>query len=237
MRPDLRLPTIRARAQEMLTAGEKEQLTYRGFLAELSRRLRLRRQPVGEPGHDPHPGHLSLGAGWAPVVFDRDSGTGKSHLSDRPGHRRRRSRLPGQVHPGRETDERAGGGRRREGPHQDHRPLRPSRPALHRRARLHGSSTAAAPTSRSRSSPNARRRTASPSPATSPSPGGPRPSPTPASAPPSSTASPSAPTSSRPAPTPTDSPTPSPPRAVADWATGGAKPSPRRRAGARSAAG
>ncbi len=32
---DLRLPTIRARAQEMLTAAEKEQLTYRGFLAEL----------------------------------------------------------------------------------------------------------------------------------------------------------------------------------------------------------
>lgn len=32
---DLRLPTVRARAGEMLIAAEKEQLTYRGFLAEL----------------------------------------------------------------------------------------------------------------------------------------------------------------------------------------------------------
>ncbi len=31
----LRLPTVRARAGEMLIAAEKEQLTYRGFLAEL----------------------------------------------------------------------------------------------------------------------------------------------------------------------------------------------------------
>jgi hypothetical protein len=31
----LRLPTIRTRAGEMLVAAEKEQLTYRGFLAEL----------------------------------------------------------------------------------------------------------------------------------------------------------------------------------------------------------
>ena len=31
----LRLPTVRSRVGEMLTAAEKEQLTYRGFLAEL----------------------------------------------------------------------------------------------------------------------------------------------------------------------------------------------------------
>ena len=31
----LRLPTVRTRVAEMLTAAEKEQLTYRGFLAEL----------------------------------------------------------------------------------------------------------------------------------------------------------------------------------------------------------
>lgn len=31
----LRLPTIRTRVEEMLVAAEKEQLTYRGFLAEL----------------------------------------------------------------------------------------------------------------------------------------------------------------------------------------------------------
>ncbi|MBC8090899.1 MAG: AAA family ATPase, partial [Pseudonocardia sp.] len=31
----LRLPTVRVRTGEMLLAAEKEQLTYRGFLAEL----------------------------------------------------------------------------------------------------------------------------------------------------------------------------------------------------------
>ena len=31
----LRLPTVRSRVGEMLIAAEKEQLTYRGFLAEL----------------------------------------------------------------------------------------------------------------------------------------------------------------------------------------------------------
>lgn len=57
----LRLPTIRTRVEEMLAAAEKEQLTYRGFLAELllaecddrarcrtARRVKGRQLPAGE---------------------------------------------------------------------------------------------------------------------------------------------------------------------------------------------
>jgi hypothetical protein len=99
--------------------------------------------------------------------------------------------------------------RRRQTTRQDHRPLRPRRPALHRRTRLHGPR----PPQRRTAVPGPHRttrRSPSRSPPTSPSAAGPRPSPTRAPAPPSSTDSPSSATSSRPAPTPTASPEPEP---------------------------
>ena len=84
----LRLPTIRAQFTAVADAAEREQMTYRGFLAELlmaecddrdrrrsERRikaagfprqkwlqgLRLRRQPEHQPGDRPHPRHLRMG--------------------------------------------------------------------------------------------------------------------------------------------------------------------------------
>jgi len=104
---DLRLPTIRARAQEMLTAAEKEQLTYRGFLAELllaecddrarrrsARRVKAAGFPrdkwVGDfdfaanPNVNPATIHTLATSAWVraghPLCLIGDSGTGKSHL-------------------------------------------------------------------------------------------------------------------------------------------------------------
>ncbi|MFC3690280.1 IS21-like element helper ATPase IstB [Aquipuribacter hungaricus] len=104
---DLRLPTIRARAQEMLTAAEKEQLTYRGFLAELllaecddrarrrsARRVKAAGFPrdkwVGDFDFDANPNvnpatiHTLATSAWVrdghPLCLIGDSGTGKSHL-------------------------------------------------------------------------------------------------------------------------------------------------------------
>ncbi len=104
---DLRLPTIRARAQEMLTAAEKEQLTYRGFLAELllaecddrarrrsARRVKAAGFPrdkwVGDFDFDANPSvnpatiHTLATSAWVraghPLCLIGDSGTGKSHL-------------------------------------------------------------------------------------------------------------------------------------------------------------
>ena len=104
---DLRLPTIRARAQEMLTAAEKEQLTYRGFLAELllaecddrARRRSARRVKAAgfprdkwvrdfdfdaNPKANPATIHTLATSAWVrdghPLCLIGDSGTGKSHL-------------------------------------------------------------------------------------------------------------------------------------------------------------
>jgi len=104
---DLRLPTVRARAGEMLIAAEKEQLTYRGFLAELllaecddrSRRRSARRvKAAGFPrekwlGDFDFEANPSVNAAtirtlsscaWVrsghPLCLIGDSGTGKSHL-------------------------------------------------------------------------------------------------------------------------------------------------------------
>ena len=100
-----RLPTIRTRAGEMLVAAEKEQLTYRGFLAELllaecddrdRRRTARRAKAAGFPREkwlgdfdfdaNPNPAtiHALATAGWVraghPLCLIGDSGTGKSHL-------------------------------------------------------------------------------------------------------------------------------------------------------------
>ena len=103
----LRLPTVRSRFAEMLTAAEKEQLTYRGFLAELllaecddrDRRRSARRVKgagfprekwLGDfdfeanPNVNPATIHGLATAAWVrsglPLCLIGDSGTGKSHL-------------------------------------------------------------------------------------------------------------------------------------------------------------
>jgi len=103
----LRLPTVRSRVGEMLTAAEKEQLTYRGFLAELllaecddrarrrsARRVKAAGFPrdkwVGDFDVDANPSvnpaiiHQLATADWVraghPLCLIGDSGTGKSHL-------------------------------------------------------------------------------------------------------------------------------------------------------------
>ena len=103
----LRLPTIRTRVEEMVTVAEKEQLTYRGFLAELllaecddrTRRRTVRRVKaagfprekwLGDFDFDANPNinpatiHALATAAWVrtgqPLCLIGDSGTGKSHL-------------------------------------------------------------------------------------------------------------------------------------------------------------
>ena len=103
----LRLPTVRSRVGEMLTAAEKEQLTYRGFLAELllaecddrDRRRSIRRVKaagfprdkwIGDfdfeanPTVNPATIHNLATSAWVraghPLCLIGDSGTGKSHL-------------------------------------------------------------------------------------------------------------------------------------------------------------
>ncbi|MBC8091978.1 MAG: ATP-binding protein, partial [Pseudonocardia sp.] len=103
----LRLPTVRVRTGEMLLAAEKEQLTYRGFLAELllaecddrdrrrsARRVKAAGFPrdkwIGDfdfeanPNVNPATIHGLGSAAWVrsgqPLCLIGDSGTGKSHL-------------------------------------------------------------------------------------------------------------------------------------------------------------
>ena len=103
----LRLPTIRTRVEEMLVAAEKEQMTYRGFLAELllaecddrARRRTARRVKAAgfprekwlddfdfdaNPNVNPATIHTLASAAWVrtgqPLCLIGDSGTGKSHL-------------------------------------------------------------------------------------------------------------------------------------------------------------
>lgn len=103
----LRLPTIRTRVEEMLAAAEKEQLTYRGFLAELllaecddrarrrtARRVKAASFPrekwLGDFDFDANPSvnpatiHTLASGDWVrrgqPLCLIGDSGTGKSHL-------------------------------------------------------------------------------------------------------------------------------------------------------------
>lgn len=103
----LRLPTIRAVLDDALTAANREQLTYQGFLAELllaecddrDRRSTLRRVKaagfprqkwLGDFDFDASPNinaatiHTLAAADWIrkgePLCLIGDSGTGKSHL-------------------------------------------------------------------------------------------------------------------------------------------------------------
>ena len=123
----LRLPTIRARVDEAVTAATKEQLTYPGFLAELLlaecddrdrrrslagstppgspatkrlERVRLRRQPHHQPRHHHTSSPPATGsAPGEPLCLIGDSGTGKSHLLIALGHRRRRGTATGSATP------------------------------------------------------------------------------------------------------------------------------------------
>jgi DNA replication protein DnaC len=103
----LRLPTMRQRVTELAEIAEKEQLTYRGFLAELlmaecedrdRRRSERRIKGAGFPrekwltdfDYDANPAinpatiNTLAGCGWIrsgePLCLIGDSGTGKSHL-------------------------------------------------------------------------------------------------------------------------------------------------------------
>ena len=94
------------------------------------------------PNVDPAIIHTLATCDWVeegqPLCLIGDSGTGKSHLLIALGTEAAMAGLPGPLHPGHQTGQRTRRGRRREAADQDHRPLRPRRPALHRRTRLHG---------------------------------------------------------------------------------------------------
>src|SRR5512135_2919073 len=177
----LRLPTVRTQVAEVVAAAEREQLSYRGFLAELllaecddrehrrsARRIKAAGFPrekwladfdfAANPAINPATISTLASCAWVkvgePLCLIGDSGTGKTHLLIALG------------------------------------------------------TAAAAPSCSSRSSPSARRPPAWRLPPTRASPAGPRPSPTRDCAPRSWTGSPSPATSSRPAPAPTAWPTP-----------------------------
>jgi DNA replication protein DnaC len=103
----LRLPTIRAHFTELAEAAAREQLSYRGFLAELlmaecddrarrrsERRIKAAHFPRekslrgfefdANPNVDPAVIHTLAGCDWVkkglPLCLIGDSGTGKSHL-------------------------------------------------------------------------------------------------------------------------------------------------------------
>jgi DNA replication protein DnaC len=103
----LRLPTMRAVLDEALTVADKEQLSYRGFLAELlmaecddrDRRSSIRRVKAAgfprdkwlgdfdyeaNPNINPATVHTLASGDWVrkgrPLCLIGDSGTGKSHL-------------------------------------------------------------------------------------------------------------------------------------------------------------
>ena len=94
----LRLPTIRSQFPDIAAAATREQMSYRGFLAELlmaecddrarrrserrikaaafppgqaPARLRLRRQPARRPRRRAHPRHLRLGPQGPAALPDR----------------------------------------------------------------------------------------------------------------------------------------------------------------------
>ncbi len=123
-----RPPTLRApRRSRRVSAGEA------------AAHLRLRHRPQRRPCRQPHPGHPRVGQeGPAAAPHQRLRPGPASPTCSSLWHRGRHGRVPGPRHPGHETGQRAGRSRRRHGPDQDHRPLRPGRPALHRRTRLHG---------------------------------------------------------------------------------------------------
>jgi DNA replication protein DnaC len=225
----LRLPTVRSRVGEMLVAAEKEQLTYRGFLAELllaecddrarrrsARRVKAagfpREKWIGDFDFDANPNVNAAtinglaNAGWVrsghPLCLIGDSGTGKSHLLIALG--------TCAADAGYRVKYTLATKLVNELVEAADEKMLAKTIARYGRVDLlcidelgYMELDAAAPSCCSRSSPNGRRRTPWPSPPTSRSPAGPKPSPTPACALRSSIGSPSADTSSRPAPSPT----------------------------------
>ncbi|MFF5846437.1 ATP-binding protein [Streptomyces massasporeus] len=146
----LRLPTIRAQFPELAEAAARDQMSYRGFLAELlmAECDRARRRSERRIKAAQFPREKSLRA------FDCDAnprmgqegtaalperrGTGKSHLLITLGTEAAMAGFRGPLHTGHQAGQRAGRSRGREDPDQDHRPLRARRSPLHRRTRLHG---------------------------------------------------------------------------------------------------
>ena len=155
----LRLPTVRGLVPDLSIVAQKEQLTYQGFLAELllaecddrNRRRSVRRVKAAgfprqkylqdfdfdaNPNINPATIHTLANCNWIrsgqPLCLIGDSGTGKSHLLIGLGTAAAEERVPGQIHPGHQTGERAGRGGRRQDAGQDHRPLRPRGSASHR---------------------------------------------------------------------------------------------------------
>ena len=104
--------------------------------AQADRGLRLRRQPRRSRRAHPHPRQVRVGRRRAACLPDRRLRHRQVPPADRPGHRRRRERLPGEIHHRRRAGQRAGRGRRRQDPVAHHRPLRPGRPAVPGRAGL-----------------------------------------------------------------------------------------------------
>ena len=161
----LRLPTIRNQFPDIADRPPKDQMTYRGFLAELlmaecddraRRRSERRIKAAGfprekslrtfdfdaNPNIDPAAIHTLASCDWVkkgqPLCLIGDSGTGKSHLLIALGTEAAMAGYRVRYIAGHQAGQRAGRGRRREAAGQDHRPLRPRRPSLHRRTRLHG---------------------------------------------------------------------------------------------------
>ena len=136
----LRLPTIRDRFAEIAAAAEREHLTYLGYLAELviaecddrdhrraERRIRdaafPRPKRLEDFSFDANPAinpaligttrQLRLGQSRPPLVFDRRLRHRQKPPAHRPGHPRRRSRLPSPLHPGQQAGQRTRRSRRR----------------------------------------------------------------------------------------------------------------------------
>ena len=159
----LRLPTIRDRFAEIAAAAEREQLTYLGFLAELvmaecddrTNRRAVRRvhaagfprpkrleefdfaaNPAINPATIAPTRRRRLDPGRPAAVSDRGLRHRQNPPADRVGHRRRRTRLPGQVHARLDAGQRARRSRRRTPTVPHCHPLRPRRSAPARRTRL-----------------------------------------------------------------------------------------------------
>src|SRR4051812_19100513 len=225
----LRLPTIRGSFDDVVATAEHDQLSYRGFLAELllaecddrarrrsARRVKAagfpREKWIGDFDFDANPNVNAAtinglaNAGWVrsghPLCLIGDSGTGKSHLLIALG--------TCAADAGYRVKYTLATKLVNELVEAADEKMLAKTIARYGRVDLlcidelgYMELDAAAPSCCSRSSPNGRRRTPWPSPPTSRSPAGPKPSPTPACALRSSIGSPSADTSSRPAPSPT----------------------------------
>ncbi|MFB9628485.1 ATP-binding protein [Nonomuraea helvata] len=158
------MPTIRNSFTDYADRAGREQMSYRGFLAELllaecddrarrrsERRIKAAKFPRekslrafdfdANPNIDPAGIHTLAKCEWVqkgqPLCLIGDSGTGKSHLLIALGTEAAMAGYRVKYTPGDPACQRARRGRRRDDAGEDHRPLRPRRPAMHRRTRLH----------------------------------------------------------------------------------------------------